>query len=377
MITSIERIETWQDFFSFEKDWTELTDRLPNLDIFSTHEWVAVWSRHFGVEGTPHILVLRQEGRLAGIAPFILMSQRWKGFPVRILRFPMDEKVDLWRTNFILRDETRHKIRAILECLVAERKDWDLMQLDGLRSDSPYLDLIEDIAKDLNLFVTPRRIIREALFLPIEGNWEEYLRAKSANFRRQLMRERKQLEAFGSISFSLYREPEEVMEAMPKVLSILFNRMGVQSQDEVSPGDRKLIDFTLDLASRFSRKNELEIRLLEINGLPVACTFCFVRDRIIYGILTKYDPAFSSGSPGRAIIIDLIQGAFKQCYREIDFLDSYEYMNRFTPHTRKYVGVTIYHSRLYSKIIRFGKQTLSPFRHKISGLLKSGGKDGI
>ena len=370
---AIERVATWPEVASLVKDWQRLVQGAPTADVFSTHEWVTIWSEHFGAGKTPHMLVVREDGRVAGIAPLVLETRRWRGLPVRALTFPMDRHVDLWRTDLLLEEGHRQGIGAILSFLVDERRQWDVLELDGFRSDSVHLAWLEETARECGLAVSPRHVIQEALFLPIQEDWDHYIRRKNSSSRRELKRERRALEALGPVVFSLHREPHEVDDAIPGVLTILCNRLGARSLDEVQPFDRKLIDFTLDLARRFSRREAVEVRLATVGGRPAACLISLVRDRIVYPLLTKFDPAFSSGSPGRALILDLIQDAPRLGYREIDFLSSWGHVRRYTQHARTYVGVRLFHSGLYSRMLRIGKHTVAPLYRKVAGAVRGGG----
>jgi len=370
MNLTIDRVDTYQRFLELEKPWELLLAKQPQPDFFLSHLWMTTLLGHFGEGITLNCLLLKDNsGNLQGIAPLILVNERRRGLPLLVLRFVSDPKLDMQRCDFMFYEDPNNGMRAFIEYLASHYQAWDVIDLSGFRSDSPYLSLLEAMAKESGLHVSARTENQISRVLFIDTDWNTYLQARKGHFLRRVSHERKRLDALGTVSFSCYRSKTDIAAGMDKVLPILFSRLEARTLNEVNPVDRSLIVFTQNLVERLSKLDACQIMLLEVNDQPIACLLSFVRDGVLYPFLTKYDPAFEKASPGRALFMHFIEDAFKQHYREIDFLSSWDYLSRFTPHTRQYVGLTIYHQGFFSRIARLEKQLLTPlFRRLIKAI---------
>lgn len=371
MAFSVELIDTHERFMALEKGWKDLLALQPNPDIFSSHLWINTFLDYFSEDKDLHILLLK-DGKecVQGVAPLVLVRGQWMGLPLRILRFVSDPRLDLKRADFMFRSEAQIGMRAFMEYLSAHRQTWDFLDLNGFRSDSPHLPLLENVAREFGLTVSPRVVSKVSRVLTIQMFWDDYLRLRTRNFRRNLSKERSQLERLGTITFFLYRDEPEIGEGLQKMMPILLSRLQVPSLDQVNSLDRRLIEFTIHLSKRLSRVFGVEIRIMEINGRPAACLLSFIRNNVVYPFLTKYDPAFEAVSPGRAVIMNLVQDAYKKGYREIDFLSDWPYLGRFTPDTQEYLVLRLFHQGWFSQLIYLVKHIITPCRRRIMGIFR-------
>lgn len=357
---AVERVDGRAGFLALEAEWAGLLRRSAGADIFVSHDWISLWLDHFGEGKDLWFLSLRDGGRLDGIIPLVRERERWKGVPVRTLRFPLERAVQITRCGFLLADGAGPLIDAFLGYLAARAGEWDVLHLEGFRSGSEQLDCLEKAAREAGYSVSPRYVAQVACYLSIDTDWAGYLRGKTGHFRKRLKEERARLEKFGRISFSLHRDPAQVADAMPKILAVLSARMGVRSVEDADPRDERLIRYASAIAERFSAKGALEIRLACIDGRPAACLLSAVRDGIVYTILTKYDPYFEHASPGKAVFRYLLEDAASQGYREIDFLSSWSYVARFSSGTREFAGLRIYNKGCFAGLVRIGREVVMP-----------------
>ena len=122
----IERIDDIAGFQSLEEEWTRLVEETENATVFQTYEWLFTWWRVFGAAKELYLLVVRESGRVIGIAPLMIDM---KG-PFRIVEFLGNGLSDY--LDFII--PTAHEqraIAAIVEQLYRDKAQWDVVSLQG------------------------------------------------------------------------------------------------------------------------------------------------------------------------------------------------------------------------------------------------------
>jgi CelD/BcsL family acetyltransferase involved in cellulose biosynthesis len=282
-----------------------------------------------------------------------------------VLAFTHEPALDIRRGTLLLGDRGAATARAFADHLVVNRHRWDVLHLDGFRADSEALALFEQAAQAAGLIVGPRTPAQTSWVLPIATDWKRYLASQSRHFRRSCAFEQRRLEALGAVATTMYRAAD-IERGLEQATRILCARFGVATIDDLPAGDRQAVIFANDVARRYSA--DAEIHVLTVDDHPAACILGLVRDGILYALLTKYDPALSAASPGRAVFLALLEAAFHDGRREVDFVSSWPYIGRLTRDQRQYVSATFYHRGLYSRSLRLGRDMLDPVRRRIAGV---------
>src|SRR3989442_614385 len=118
--------------------------------------------------------------------------------------------------------------------------------------------------------------------------------------------------------------------------------------------DDELREFYLDGAKAFSTRGECEIRILEIDGRPIASTLCLVHDGVVWGLKNSFDMNYAHLSPGMAAFLHLVEDSWCRGMKEIEFNGDKEYLARWTPTRKPYCRMAIFSSRPYSTAHRWG-----------------------
>ncbi|MDC4227928.1 MAG: hypothetical protein MPW15_27790 [Candidatus Manganitrophus sp.] len=99
---AVERVCTDEGLFELKADWERLFAQSSAQNPFLSWEWMAAWWRHLGA-GKLHLLFVRRQGALIGIAPFYQREIRLGGISFRALSFLGDEAVGSDHLDFLSR----------------------------------------------------------------------------------------------------------------------------------------------------------------------------------------------------------------------------------------------------------------------------------
>jgi CelD/BcsL family acetyltransferase involved in cellulose biosynthesis len=167
------------------------------------------------------------------------------------------------------------------------------------------------------------------------GGWETYLRARSANFRQQLARRQRDLDAAGTTVFRLAD-----IGSLDRDLDVLFAlhraRWAGRNTDFVDTS------FQREAAQEAATLGRLRLWLLELNGSPVAAWHGFH-----VGAVTSYyqagrDPSIERLSVGLVLLAHTIRAAFEEGAAEYRFGRGGEpFKYRFTADDPELVSVAL------------------------------------
>ena len=265
--------------------------------IFSTWEWNNAWWQHFGGDRDLQLHALRsRDGRLAAVLPLYV----WRERGPRVVRFlghgPGDELGPIHA-----RGAEKVAARGLRAALDEFR--WDVFFGEQLPGDKGWSDLLGGR--------TWRREASPVLRLPT-GGWEQYLAARSANFRQQLKRRRLELERRGCVRFRLADEA-----SLDRDLDTLFAlhraRWGSRQTDFAdSPFHRELARTALE-------RDWLRLWMLELDGKAIAAWHGFQVGTTATYYQAGRDPTYERLSAGFVLLAHTIRSAIAEDAAEYRF----------------------------------------------------------
>lgn len=361
---SARLVETGTGLRLLEKDWARLASA--RSDPFLSYSWMAAWFDHYGSDAQMRVVVLERGAEVVGIVPLVLSRETRRRLPVRVLRSAMRRSSGPARTGIVCApgDEVV-VIEAFVAFLAATRREWDMLEMEGLRADGTQLALLTAAAARWHVVALPCEPIETARILPVTMPWPEYLRSRGRHFRRHIADERRRLDRAGTWCVELARTPERIALAMSDVETIVLEHFGFSGPEQLAEEDRRVLAFTKDVVARFAARDAIDLRVLRVNGRPAACLLSLLDGITAYPLLTKYVPDVAAASPGRAVVLSLVQEALESGYREIDFLSNWNYLARLTDQTHVYVKLTAFHAGWYSRAMRFEREFLTPQIRKL------------
>ena len=125
---SVDVISDPATFVHLEAEWNDAVERAGLTHPFLRHEWVRTWWDAFAPPGARlHVLVVRAEGRITAIAPFMRDTSLMYGVPARRIRFLQNDQTP--RADIIIAARPEESYRAVWRALRTDRDRWDVLQL--------------------------------------------------------------------------------------------------------------------------------------------------------------------------------------------------------------------------------------------------------
>lgn len=365
---TIELVRDWSSASRLAAEWDALVEESSSPSIFMTWDYVSTWWETCRDQQSLRILLARNEhDRLVGIAPLMIgtgdtLARR----AVRQLsligaaRHPISQLMDL-----IVRPQDRHEVaraftRYILEDLSAE---WDILHL-------PFIEQTSVLMRD----VLPRAIehgctwrhngYEPGPFARLEGSWDDYLAARSRNWRSSLRGAYARLGKAGKVELLQLGRDIDLDAALEAFIWLHDQRWGEASLALPTPAAR---EFLRQLAAKLAAKERLVIILMRIDGAWAAGVLDFIYRDTLFGFQGGWDPAYAHLSVGNVILAEEFKWCFERKLATFDFMGGEEpYKQRWMTDMRELVNIEVVNPRslrgtLFSRL-RNMKQALLPAR---------------
>jgi CelD/BcsL family acetyltransferase involved in cellulose biosynthesis len=339
------RLELLGDLESARGGWEPLARQGGN--VFSSWEWASCWWREFG-DGRPLRLTAYRDdgGEIAALLPLYLSSRR----PVRTLRFLGHGPAD--QLGPVCAPELIEPVGRELRRGLAERFwDWDVFIADRLPGGHDWESLLES-----------RRLESESSpLLRVDGNgWEDFLAARSSNFREQVRRRERKLAREHDLRFRL-TTPDRFEQDFDTLVRLHDARWGEGSK----AFGQRLERFHRAFASAALARGWLRLWIMEVNGSPVAAWYGFR-----YGGIESYynsgrDRSWDSYRVGFVLLVHTIREAFNDGMLEYRMLrGGEEYKSRFASEDPRVD--TVARSRGLAKVVSaFGSATRRAMPYRV------------
>jgi CelD/BcsL family acetyltransferase involved in cellulose biosynthesis len=275
---------------------------------FATPEWCLTWWRHFG-RGRPLLLrgLRRADGTLAAVLPLFLATR----VPARVVRFAGHGAAD--ETGPACAPADRPGVAAALGAAVPGA--WDLLIADDVAGDAPP-------APGARLLAARSSPV---LRFPRGASWDDLLATRSRGFREQARARERRLARLGTVTHRFTRDPAHLEADLDALFALHAARWGGRSR---AFAGREA--FHRDFAARALARGWLRLRLLELDGRPVAALYNlrFGASELFYQ--SGRDPAMDRWSVGFVLHTLAIRDALEAGVREYRLLRGGEsYKRRF------------------------------------------------
>lgn len=329
---------------ALEPEWRNIYQNSKCSNPFLSYEWLTSWWRSFGKGNQLWVVVAERDGAAVCIAP--LMRVERAGFSkLQFLGQPYSDYCD-----FITAAERDSSVESIVE-FIKHKQRWDVLELRGIRGDSPNLPILRAAWPD-----TPRlnqwRRWYVAPSVPIRCSWSEYLGGIRKGLMSDTRRKIRRLEEKGELA---YRE----CGTLERGLQLLDQFALQKSQRFASTGAKnilangRVLEFYKEVTRRLWDSGQVHISSLDLEHRPIAIHFGFIAGQRYFYYMPSFDSAFSLYSPGRLIVLNLIQNSFLKGLGEFDFLngaEAYKYewaseeqpVYQLTAFTRSPRGLALY-----------------------------------
>ena len=322
----MEVIHELESLGSIEDEWRRLAEGGGNA--FVTPEWFTAWFRHYGEHKTPSVVVSRAPGgAVQGIFP---LARSLRGRPIS-LRFaganlgdhfhPLaddGEGVTLSRLAGAFLEQQPGASTIVLDNVDAAATWWRALAAGFRRP------LVTSAYRHSTL---PRIDLGDT-------TWEEFLAARSRNFRSQVRRRERRLEREHGLRFRRTTDAGQVAQDMQTFYRLHDARWRERGGSSLnSPTARA---FHTDFAAAALQRGWLRLWFLEADGDDVAAWYGWrLGDRYSY-YLAGFAPEWANRDVGNVLFSHTIRSAIEEGAQQYDMLMGEEaYKSRYATSQRQ------------------------------------------
>lgn len=339
-------IDDFEGLQRLRGEWDELLAADAHQNPFLSFTWTRSWLRSFAAS-YDRFLVLRVEepGQFRGIVPLIVRRAWSGGIPVRSLEFPGGD--DSVFKGPIAEGDPGRLVDRVMRGLVSEVRGWDILGLDSLPDDSPWVTEFAQAFQQRSLHCD-RHPTHPSPYLRLPGSYDDLRKSLKKSLRQNLTRKLNMAEREGvvfervtgaAVRAAHFHEAQDVERRSWK------GRQGIGIF--VDEPHLSLHVGLLDDNPPF----DVDLLFLRIGGKAIAFQYGFLLGNRYYAYNTSYDEAFQRLSPGMLAINSLLQELIPAGIEVFDFLvgeDSYK--RDWTSDARGLEGFTVFQNSLAGQL---------------------------
>ena len=311
-MTGALALEESADLDELRDDWQRLADAAGNP--FSTWEWARTWWDHFGAGRPLHLVRCSAgDGRVAAILPLFLARRR----PLRMLRFvghgPADQLAPVCAP-----EDAGAAAEALRRAVAGGTGGAQVLMADRLPGEGAWAQRLGG------------RVVARAASPVLETggmSFDEWLRARSKNFRDQVRRRERKLAKAHELSYRLTEDPERLRGDLDTLIRLHRSRWGDESGS--FEGGREA--FHHDFARRALERGWLRLWTLELDGRPAAAWLGYRLGGAEWYYQAGRDPELEREAVGFVLMAHTVRAALDDGVREYRLLLGGEgYKDRFS-----------------------------------------------
>jgi CelD/BcsL family acetyltransferase involved in cellulose biosynthesis len=334
----LEVYEGGEGFFALQREWGELLRQSATDTLFLTWEWQRAWWDAFGSNRSLRLLTIRGAGgNLSAIVPLFVQdtlldpdaslpeinienpSVLPRAEARRTVHWVGGSEVSDYLDLVALAESNRGACAAFLDYL-AEREDWQILDLRSVPSVSPTISAVAELARARGWEVQQvREDVCPVLELP--DTWDGYLAERlDKKKRHELRRKMRKAERETDVRW-YWVEPYNLDVG----LQVFFELHRASDPDKGSFMTKRMEGFFRGVSEAARDSEWLRLAIMRFDGHAVASHLCFDygEDRLVYNSGFDVD-TYGELSPGIVLMGYLIEDAIKSRLRRFDFLQGGE-----------------------------------------------------
>jgi hypothetical protein len=372
MIESIYIDKMSEDQFgNMREEWNALLEKSVTNEIFLLWEWMYSWWDVFKNEGRELYLLRGKNsmGETIGIAPFYLQKKPLFGNIKRnIIRFCSSVETYPDHLDIIATNEYEELFsKAVENYLIQHDKDWDLIKLDGVHENAiikKYLTFAHPKMKELFIDCVTNA---HCPYLVIDRSFEDYLKSFSPKKRQTLLRKRRILMDREKAILKTVDCGEEA-EKYFRELFTLHDIRAKQKKIKTTFCGEDLYKFHNKAIRYLLKSGKVILAFLYKEASPLASYYCIKHNNKYYYYQAGLSDEGEKKSAGTVLFSLMIENAFKERFKEFDFLrGSEEYKFYWTKNYRKDYSITVRKDDVFNKMVHYSytvyRRTLNQFRN--------------
>jgi CelD/BcsL family acetyltransferase involved in cellulose biosynthesis len=329
----VDLIDGEAGFDGLRPEWTALLAESEADGFFMTWEWLRTWWKHLVDGRRLHVLTVRDDGRLIGLAPFAVRPTQLDAHPV----FRCFELLGTGQVGSDYLDICAQRGReadvvgALADVLVEGSLSYSLRRM---RPGS----LVERLAARL----ADRQWILEAAddevapYVAYRGRtFDQYLSDLGSSHRYAFRRRLRGLEKQYRVELFRVTEEAERSEALRALIDLHAARWKDRPVPSEAFSSPALVAFHEDISKVALERGALRLYLLRLDGKPVAGLYGFRHGGAFYFYQSGFDPAYAKQSVGLVTMGLVMRSAIEEGVAEFDLLHGTEdYKRHWARETR-------------------------------------------
>jgi CelD/BcsL family acetyltransferase involved in cellulose biosynthesis len=334
----VEVVSDYAALLGLKPAWDELVEEAGIEHPFLGHEWICTWWESFGTGKELCVLLVRDGGKLVGIAPLMRSETRMYGLRVRRLGTLYNPHVP--RSDFIVAGPVQLACRALWRHLRDAERGWDVLELCQLPPGARALDELPALAR-ADGFLTGTWCAPGSPYLPVAGSWDDYFGGLRAKHRSNLKNRLKRLGRLGEVKLETVSSADGLAPALEDGFRIEAAAWKGKAGTAID-AEAELRLFYTRLAERMAPQGRLRLHFLTVDGRRIAFGYSLFHEKRLYLLKPGYDPQYAQLSPSSLLQLKVLQDAFARGLAEYDFLgvdDAWklEWTGAVRPHQWQYV----------------------------------------
>lgn len=298
LVTDVESL----DALAPEWDALAAAGGLPQL----SPAWVLAWWRHIAPEGAvPRAVVVRDGGRLIGLAPFYVEPA---GGGRRDYRLPGIE-IAARLAPLALPDREWEVAEAIGTTVAGADPHADALRFEGIPIEGQWLTALRDAWPGaLRPALRLVNVDGNPLMSLAEPSFEDWLAGRSSNFRQQMRRLRRRFADAGGVS--RVATQETLADDAATLTRLHAMRWDGRGHSNLVDLDERFSAFVVELGERLLEERRFALRILKLDGEPI-CAQLFVRaGGTTLFVNGGWDERHAALKPSLLCLLDAVEEAF-------------------------------------------------------------------
>ena len=344
---SFEIIHDKERIVDFQKHWDQLFDS-GDYEASTSFDWTqALLKTH--LKGNPFsLIVLRDSTEILGIVPLVISRTNKYGFSFSTI-FPISEYYNT-NSDLLLKKSTDEIIEIFLRALFSLPTRWDVFRVIRFIETNPLLAHMEHYLRKVSIKYQMRKE-EPSFFLNLDGDFNDYLKKRSGNFRYNLNRKEKKMKALGKVKYKRNEDFQNVADAYNSLLYIEENSWK-QKHGTAITAVKKQSEFYRELCESTFKNGWLHLRFLFLNNEPVAYNLGLVKHKRYYLLKLSYNEKFKRVSPATVLMAWVLKDLIQEGIKEYDFAgEPYEYERQWTDELQWHKSLIIYNDTFNGKML--------------------------
>jgi CelD/BcsL family acetyltransferase involved in cellulose biosynthesis len=303
----VQEIRAMPQAKAIADEWDKLAHLVDFPTPFSVPKWLTSWWRHIG-QGQLLILAIFAHRALVGVLPMFIHDRK-----LMLLGAGTSDYLD----GLFLPEYQMPAVAAAFDHLRPREAEWDVVELNQLRPESPLLsqDLPGNWSDELEFG-------ERCPVLGLPDYPDQLHRVIPAHQWNKLNYYRHRASRAGAVEF-VAASPGNFDELFDTFVRLHLMRLELQHKP-TSLRQQNVQRFHREAARALLERGLLRLTVFKVNQRPAAAFYGFKAGRRTFFYLSGFDPALAQLSPGMLVIGQAIEAAVREGCSSFDFLRGQE-----------------------------------------------------